>query len=208
MRKRAEPSGFHDASFVRPHHCLNTHNNTRPLNSSFTATPVVPPTAIRPVSALRPSSQAVTMRIYLPPHIRDPLYSSIARLEINFDPRVGLKRLKRKQWTWRKDGQYAPLVIVSRVSGVWRSSRWAVGTVLRVGLLDDGLGDGFGERTLREPPRHRGARTRPAIWIADRVYYHVLRAAADASVVHTQHGGPRLTIPARRAAAARWTHST
>lgn len=53
------------------------------------------------------------MRVHLPAHIRDPLYSAISRLEINFDPRVGVQRFKRKQWTWRKDGQYALLVVVS-----------------------------------------------------------------------------------------------
>jgi hypothetical protein len=72
----------------------------------------------RPLSRLSCAPEGLrctkrVMRIHLPAHIRDPLLSSISRLEINFDPRVGVQRFKRKQWTWRKDAQYVLLVIVS-----------------------------------------------------------------------------------------------
>jgi inositol phosphorylceramide synthase catalytic subunit len=61
------------------------------------------------------------MRIQLPAAIQTPLINAVGRLEINFDPSVGVRRVKRHGWSWKRDAQYAFLGAVSR-------------TVLRQGL--------------------------------------------------------------------------
>lgn len=53
------------------------------------------------------------MRIQLPSALVTPLLSAVGRLEINFDPRVGLRRVQRYGWQWKRDAQYAFLISVS-----------------------------------------------------------------------------------------------
>ncbi|ORY84686.1 hypothetical protein BCR35DRAFT_303010 [Leucosporidium creatinivorum] len=47
------------------------------------------------------------MRIQLPAAIQTPLINAVGRLEINFDPSVGVRRIKRHGWSWKRDAQYA-----------------------------------------------------------------------------------------------------
>lgn len=59
-------------------------------------------------------STLLGMRIQLPAALQTPLMNAVGRLEINFDPSVGVRRIKRHGWSWKRDAQYAFLGAVSR----------------------------------------------------------------------------------------------
>lgn len=82
------------------------------------------------------------MRIQLPAALQTPLLNAVGRLEINFDPRVGLRRIKRYGWSWRRDGQYAFLLVVSPL----QASRGLRG---RVGCMFECVGVQQGSRRAR-----------------------------------------------------------
>ncbi|GAA5869108.1 hypothetical protein JCM1840_000471 [Sporobolomyces johnsonii] len=46
------------------------------------------------------------MRLYLPAPLRDHLLGAVSRLEISFDVKLSIRRLKRYGWQWRRDWEY------------------------------------------------------------------------------------------------------
>ncbi|SCZ95250.1 BZ3500_MvSof-1268-A1-R1_Chr11-2g03383 [Microbotryum saponariae] len=56
------------------------------------------------------------MTIRLSPYLQQRVLAAASRLEINFDPRVGLARVQRYGWQWKRDWPYAFLVIVAMFS--------------------------------------------------------------------------------------------
>ncbi|SCV73432.1 BQ2448_7358 [Microbotryum intermedium] len=56
------------------------------------------------------------MMIRLSPYLQQRVLAAVSRLEINFDPRVGLARVRRYGWQWRRDWPYAFLVVVAMFS--------------------------------------------------------------------------------------------
>lgn len=53
------------------------------------------------------------MRLYLPSPIRDSVLGAVSRLEISFDVQLSVKRLKRYGWEWKRDWEYAAMMLVS-----------------------------------------------------------------------------------------------
>ncbi|GAA5959965.1 hypothetical protein JCM21900_001442 [Sporobolomyces salmonicolor] len=46
------------------------------------------------------------MRLYLPAPLRDHLLGAVSRLEISFDVKLSIRRLKRYGWQWGRDWEY------------------------------------------------------------------------------------------------------
>ena len=67
-------------------------------------------------------------RLRIPQALKTNATNALQRLEYNFDPRVGLRRIKRYQWEMKELLQYGALLAVSwaldglllRRRGMWR----------------------------------------------------------------------------------------
>lgn len=60
---------------------------------------------------------AANVRLRIPPHLRASVLSAVGRLELKFDPRIGVKRVKRYQFDFYKETvPYGCLVLVSLAS--------------------------------------------------------------------------------------------
>ncbi|GAA5846279.1 hypothetical protein JCM3766R1_002194 [Sporobolomyces carnicolor] len=56
------------------------------------------------------------MRLYLPSPIRDSVLGAVSRLEISFDVQLSVKRLKRYGWEWKRDWEYAAMMLIALFS--------------------------------------------------------------------------------------------